>query len=79
MKNPPAFPRTGVGNAGVGYDVPSQDGMTIRDYFAAKAMAAMIPDRDRSGNRIWDEKCSWIADLSYDIADAMLAEREKSQ
>ncbi len=38
----PAFPRTGIGNAGVGYDVPPQDGLSMRDYFAAAALQGLL-------------------------------------
>ena len=45
--------------------------MTLRDYFAAKAMQA---SRSRnSGYVSWGD----LAKDSYDIADAMLAERNK--
>lgn len=43
------------------------DGMTLRDYFAAKAML-MFPECHSFSNR---------AKLSYELADAMLNEREK--
>ena len=60
MNNPPAFP---CGE----YRVPFQ-GMTMRDYFAAKAMQALV------------EKSYFdtTARLAYEIADAMLAAREKA-
>ena len=45
-------------------------GMTLRDYFAAKAMPA-IYDRVESGG------FERVATLSYQLADAMLAERAK--
>jgi hypothetical protein len=43
-------------------------GMALRDYFAAKAMQAIIRDYDQF---------SHVASDSYQIADAMLAERER--
>jgi hypothetical protein len=51
-------------------------GMTLRDYFAAKAMASLI---DRSNELAMNQK-EWrpaLAAASYAIADAMLAERDK--
>ena len=45
-------------------------GMTLRDYFAAKAMEALISDGRNAGLKI-------IASDAYQIADAMLAERVK--
>ena len=46
-------------------------GMTLRDYFAAKAMQGMMVDVEQP-------RCDYIADIAYEMADAMLAEREKS-
>ena len=45
-------------------------GITIRDYFAAKAMQGMLP-----GLNDWNE--AGMARLAYEMADAMLAERSK--
>lgn len=45
-------------------------GMTVRDYFAAKAMAIAAQENP-------DESVHVIARLSYGLADAMLAERAK--
>ena len=55
----PAFPRTGW---------PNETGMTLRDYFAAKAMQALIP----SGQSIDTMK---YAESAYALADAMLKAR----
>lgn len=43
------------------------DGMTLRDYFAAKAMAAYISHPESVG--LTEEN---IAKCAYDMADAML-------
>lgn len=45
-------------------------GMTLRDYLAAKAMQGI------SANGAWGDSNS-VAVKAYQIADAMLAEREK--
>jgi hypothetical protein len=46
-------------------------GMTLRDYFAAKAMQALIASNDEgAGDRLQD-----IPGYAYDIADAMLKAR----
>ena len=46
-------------------------GMTLRDYFAAKAMQGLIASNDEgAGDRITD-----IPEYAYQIADAMLAAR----
>ena len=49
-------------------------GMTMRDYFAAKAMEGFL-----SGpmNRVEFEGDADVARISYVMADAMLAERAK--
>lgn len=55
-------------------------GITLRDYFAAKAMQGLLSNTEwmhiHKGNKflMHDET---IADTSYSIADAMLKEREK--
>ena len=55
------------------------DGMTLRDYFAAKAMHAMVRgalhgtvfgDTDEGARN-----CAIYADVAYSMADAMLAAR----
>lgn len=57
-------------------------GMTLRDYFAAKAMAGLCANPggpfqacDRSGWRIVNCTFAQIADEAYGLADAMLAAR----
>ena len=62
----PAFPHYG----GAGWMGP---GMTLRDYFAAKAMQGMFAGRNGSVLTASD----W-ATQAYIIADAMLAERNKT-
>jgi len=44
--------------------------MTLRDYFAAAAMQGMLADAEGESN-------DSIARYSYDLADAMIREREK--
>jgi hypothetical protein len=62
----PAFPWCGDLN-----ECPSINlGMTIRDYFAAKAMQAIILHPQGHAGR-WD----LVAEESYDSADAMLRVR----
>lgn len=49
------------------------DGMTMRDYFAGQALAESTRD-------IWDShKYEDVAKRAYGIADAMLAERERTK
>ena len=56
------------------------DGMTLRDYFAAKAMPAVYADYCASARKTgWDEGWKhFIARESYEMADAMLTERERN-
>ncbi|UIW10368.1 hypothetical protein [Flyfo siphovirus Tbat2_3] len=61
----PAFPNVpdGAGDKWNDWDM----GMTLRDYFAAKAMQAMIEAHESVGV---------IPRYAYEIADAMLEARE---
>jgi len=55
-------------------DVYAGSGMTLRDYFAAKAMQGAIISNNREFDDMGD---SDIAEYSYALADAMLAARVK--
>jgi hypothetical protein len=50
------------------------DGMDLRDYFAAKAMQGMLA----SGNLPKTLPDADLAEWVYDLADAMIAARDKS-
>lgn len=57
---------------GPAFPIPKQltenwSGMTLRDYFAAKAMQKLDHDADKD----------WLAMRAYELADAMLEAREK--
>lgn len=52
----------------------NQDGMTLRDYFAAKIVQAQVGNPLRLGD---DEAHRLMAERAYRVADAMLAERSK--
>ena len=69
MKNPPAFPLHNHGTQTLGLHLT---GMTLRDYFAAKAMAAIIL-REGKEQFVVDE----ITTTAYQYADAMLKAREQ--
>ena len=58
----PAFPRT---------QWPNETGMTLRDYFAAKALQGMLAENGGGPMRN-----NTLAEFSYEIADAMLKARE---
>ena len=73
MNNPPAFPKTPFIEIGT-----PQDGMTLRDYFAAKAMQALLGCADWREN-LDDSKQSpseFTAFSAYEMANAMLKARE---
>ncbi|MCP9269706.1 hypothetical protein M5U04_16855 [Xenorhabdus sp. XENO-1] len=53
------------------------DEMTLRDYFAAQAMAAIIIDL-YSTHAGTEEGGEMIAKISYSVADAMLKVRENN-
>lgn len=66
----PAFPRAGFSGEN-GFGKP-EDGMTLRDYFAAQA----IQGATTGGGGLPDSNyCQLIAKRAYDLADAMLAAR----
>ena len=75
--NPPAFPCTKLETSKTGVRTDTAEvkypGMDLRDYFAAKAMQGYIaadPDFE------WDDDD--MIKQSYAIADAMLAERDRT-
>lgn len=68
-KSEPAFPYDEF-RQGALYD--QHAGMTLRDYFAAKAMQGLVGCEDTA-----DWQLRTFAKTSYEIADAMLAERAK--
>ena len=59
----PAFPQLGA------------DGLSVRDYFAAKAMPSFI-DYDLARSAFADPAVM-VAKNAYLVADAMIAERDK--
>lgn len=73
----PAFPVSEVSNRhGDTIQYPSE-GMTLRDYFAAKAMQGMIcAASEQNADSTAPDLFSAIAMDSYSYADAMLKARE---
>jgi hypothetical protein len=63
MNDQPAFPRT---------QWPNETGMTLRDYFAAKAMGGVISATEALIKIDEPHLAMW----SYKMADAMLKARE---
>jgi hypothetical protein len=69
MKNAPAFPVAFKW----GRELSQYNGMTLRDYFAAKAMQALLrqyPDH------LMNSPSNEVACDAYTLADAMLKARE---
>ena len=64
----PAFPTERIGMESGEYLTYQEEGMTLRDYFAAKAMQTI------AANPHWTEE--GIAEAAYKQADAMLKARE---
>ncbi len=79
----PAFPTQGfevdLDHETKGYCMPST-GMSLLDYFAAKAMQGMLAHDTRYRPRQQDKLLHWHDAMSkeaYEIADAMLKAREE--
>lgn len=77
-ENPPAFPNTGNST----WSLAPASGMTLRDWFAGQALAAVIEAMQRS--HIGDHETagggpSGFAATAYDIADALLRARSPSR
>jgi hypothetical protein len=70
MDNTPAFPLHNHGTQTLGMHFT---GMTLRDYFAAKAMQAII---GRNDNR-FTTTLEFVGGKSYQYADAMMKERSE--
>jgi len=69
----PAFPTMTydqvAASNGIGISVTDHPGMTLRDYFAAKAMQGICADPEMP-------TVERTAELAYRVADAMLKARE---
>lgn len=71
----PAFPATQY------YDdkpVGQDEGMDLRDYFAAKAVGALLTEALRLDLESWDGTVRYAAKHAYEVADAMLKARRAS-
>lgn len=72
----PAFPSAGL----VTPDGVAFEGMTLRDYFAAKAMQVILKDQYEDGLYVGDkdnDSEDVCATSAYIMADAMLKARDK--
>lgn len=84
IENPPAFPTHSVGKEpGHAAFQVSEGGLTMRDYFAAKAMQGIIASETQGEGLMLprqggEQNPSYYlrnAQLAYEIADAMLRAR----
>lgn len=69
----PAFPSEQHETQNGEWNQSYAQGMTMRDYFAAKAMVSILDQKDAHDGR----ECESAAWMAYRMADAMLREREK--
>jgi hypothetical protein len=91
MKNNggPAFPQPPCADSSGGFLLPTHfglEGMTLRDYFAAKAMQSLISlmenteDADAEMRKLGlgeGEFDKLVAKCAYDYADAMIERRDR--
>ena len=70
----PAFPLQSIGPD----FAPGYAGMSLRDYFAAKAMNAFVTGLLSDGEPVTQSDNKDIARRAYEIADAMLAARKEA-
>jgi hypothetical protein len=70
MNNPPAFPLHNHGAQTLGLHVT---GMSLRDYFAAKAMQGYCSNQQHTSSCTVE----LTADCAYEMADAMMKAREQ--
>ena len=72
MNNEPAFPAQALG--GLGYTT----GMTLRDYFAGKALQGLLSNPKLEKQILAQGGCvsGWIETSAYGFADEMLKARE---
>jgi len=66
----PAFP---VGEEAL---IRNLQGMTLRDYFAAKAISSVLAPNPVTGQFAQVSDFDWCAVTAYKMADAMLKARE---
>jgi len=69
MNNPPAFP---VQSIYIEDQETNSRGMTLRDYFAAKAMQAILARTDSR----FTTTLEFVGGKAYQYADAMMKARE---
>jgi len=83
----PAFPATWRNNTSKTYQVgdelvqPGAEvvclGISVRDYFAAQALAAMIGHESKEGSNRGEKSATTLPAFAYEYADAMLKARKQ--
>ena len=71
-----AFPCYERGSAGAGPLELTDPGMTLRDYFAAKALPAIKPPNPATRAYLQVDEFHAYASVAYQMADAMLKARK---
>ena len=71
-----AFPCYERGGAGAGPLELTDTGMTLRDYFAAKALPAIMAPHPATGAYPQVDEFHSCASVAYQMADAMLEARK---
>lgn len=69
----PAYPRSSFLGPNGELEAKAQDGMSLRDYFAASVIQGIYANRDFT-----HENQERMARVAYAMADAMLAARKES-
>ena len=78
IENPPAFPT--IGNVAYNSEWDTEHGMTLRDWFAGRALPAIISATSAGQHQpgvMGDDRSiqTRMAEDAYKLADAMLAAR----
>jgi hypothetical protein len=63
------------GRISAGLFLGKTNGLSLRDYFAAKAMQGLLA----TGDYHTDQSADWVATESWHIADAMLRAKENGK
>lgn len=73
----PAFPTCAEGGTNNGCQPVLEWGMSLRDYFAAQALAPLITSGMDTKNSDWPVTVAEIAQKAYQFADEMLQARKR--
>lgn len=69
-----------VENGGPAFPTAMAEGMSLRDYFAGQALAGWLASYPpETSHPVSRNKAADIAELSYEMADAMIKAREANK